>query len=189
MAGAVREVRAVILPPLPRPDDEDVPEWSPETLEALNRLTGIERAFVENMATGDNQTEAYRKAKGMKDDDEGAKQYAYRFLSRPRVLTALHAAFKDMNFDARMNRAWILQRLDVALRKAEESSSGESAARVLDIIAKIKGEHLPPPPQEIKVTHEITPAAKRLLDALDLARKKSGVTVVSRAEANEVPGG
>lgn len=58
-------------------------------------------------------------------------------------MAALRLTMKDVNFDGWMDRAWILQRLEVALEKAEEFSSGESAARIIYIIAKVKGELLP----------------------------------------------
>ena len=184
MSRGVIEAKTVILPPLPKPDADDVPEWSEETERALQQLTVIERSFVENLATGCNHAEAYRRASGVEYDNreyDTTRTRAYRFMSRPRVQAALHLAMKDMNFDARMDRKWILQRLEVALAKAEKESSGESAARILEIIARVKGEMLPPT-QSVVVTHDITPAAKRLMDALELAKKKSGVIVVSRAE-------
>lgn len=180
MSSAVREVHPVILPPLPKLSPDEVPGWSDETLAALDKLSTTERAFVEWMATGLNNAEAYRKATGREYTDretDTTKASAYRMLSRPRVQHARRLAMKDLNFDARMDRAWMLQRLELALERAEKESSPESVARIIDIIAKLKGEHLPPAPQEVNVRHHLsmTPAHQRFFETLEAARKRAGL--------------
>jgi hypothetical protein len=123
-----------------------VPGWSPETLAAFDGLTPLERSFVEWYATGGNAAEAYRQATGSEYTDrhtDSTRNNGYAIRSRPRVRAAIDAAMNDVNFDARMNRQWMLQRLQVALDKAEASSEpGDQAtvAKIIKTIAELKGE-------------------------------------------------
>lgn len=179
MARIADETRTIVLagPGVVRDEDDDVPEWSAETEEALSGLSVIERSFVEWLAAGCSKAEAYRRASGLEyanRDKDTTRTRGWRMMSRPRVQHALRLAMKDMNFDARMDRAWMLNNLEVALEKAKTESSGESMARIIDIIAKLKGEHLPPAPQKVEVTHDATPAMKRFLETIEKARKAAG---------------
>lgn len=133
------------LPIIPCPDE--IPEWSDETEQLLGALNSLERAFVEWSACGLSGAEAYRRARGITEyhgrGKDTAKQNAYSLTCRPRVQAALHAAMKDMNFEARMDRAWFLQRLEIAIAKCEASDrpdDQEVLARLIDTAARLKGE-------------------------------------------------
>jgi hypothetical protein len=132
------------LPYYPCP--EEVPDWSPETKALLNDLTLLERSFVEWLASGMNAAEAYRKATGTEYKDretDTTRMNGYIIRSRPRVKMAIDAAMKDMNFAARLDRATMLQRLQVALEKAEKSdkpADQDTVARIIKTIAELTGE-------------------------------------------------
>lgn len=132
---------------VPEPSSEEVPNWSEETLAALEELTTLERRMVECMAGGcDNAAEAYRRIKNVEYKDrksDRTRVNAYLILARPRVKKALHLAMRDASFDDRMDRTWLLQRLQAALDKAEASKgfmAAEAAANIIEKIARLKGE-------------------------------------------------
>lgn len=185
--GEVISANPAVLPPLP---PEDVPEWSPETMAALDELTPNERLFAEYISMGDNAAEAYRRVSGREYTDresDTTRMIGYQWRSRPRVDKAIRLCMKDMNFGAAMDREWILQRLRVALEKAEASNAPyaqQIAGELLDRIAKLKGEYLPEK-QEITVTHEVSPAMKRFLAAVEMAKARRQGTVV-RVEAEAI---
>lgn len=169
-------------------EPDEVPDWSDETKAAFEPLTDLERRFVMWVAADCNSAEAYRRATGAEYTDrltDSTRCNGYAIRSRPRVRSAIDAALKDTSFGPRMDREWILRRLNVALDKSEREGSGEACARILRIIAELKGEIVQNTQQTQNIHITVAPAAKRLAEALDLARKKSGVVVVSRAEAIE----
>lgn len=135
-----------ILPMIKYPSPEEVPQWSEDTQDLLAPLTPLERSFVEWHACGMNPAEAYRKVTGYEypgREADTSRQNAHAIMSRPRVQMALAAALKDMNFDARMNRAWMLERLNIAIQKVEASDKPEHQeimAKLIEVAGKLKGE-------------------------------------------------
>jgi hypothetical protein len=165
-------------PPMdvPMPLRDEVPEWSEETLKTFERLTPLERSWVEHFASGGNASEAYRRATGRKytdRDTDTSRMNARNIRTRPRVQAAVKAALKDLNFDARMNRSWMLSRLVAALDKVEESSRPRDQGNVVKIIraiAELKGELVK------KVAHsgevgERSEVRKRMDELIENARR------------------
>lgn len=151
--GAVAELAT--LPLTPKPTREEVPEWSEATTNALDALSILERKVVEWTAAGCcNAAEAYRRATGteyISAEKDHTRKNGQAILSRPRVQKALSLAMQDMGFEARLDRLWMLQRLEAALAKTEECEGAyaqEVAAGIVEKIAKLKG--------EITKKHEIT---------------------------------
>jgi hypothetical protein len=183
------------VPGAPRPRPDQVPDWSADTREALAALTPLERAFAQHYATGGNSAEAYRKAADCPAQDRDAdtsRMNGYAIRSRPRVQAAIALAMRDVNFDARLDRAWMLQRLQVALDRAEASAAPgapKAAADIVRIIAEMKGEIVHRSEQSVTVTAEATPAVRRLLDTFELARRKAAAAglVVRAPEALGAP--
>jgi hypothetical protein len=94
------------------PNVDQVPDWSPATLAAMEQLTELEAAFVAWMATGLSAAESYKRAAGLKSSQAAhAKQYGYAIKHRPRVQEALSLALKDRNFTARFDLEWLMQNL------------------------------------------------------------------------------
>lgn len=124
------------------PDAAAVPDWSEKTLALLERLTPLERAFVEWGATGMSAAEAYRKAAG--SESGFAKQSAYHIRHRPPVAAALHAALKDRNVGARCDREWKLAKLRGAIEAcALDEKNPKSQAAVGKLVmqmAQLQGE-------------------------------------------------
>jgi hypothetical protein len=87
------------------------------------------------------------------------------------VKAAIDAAMKDVNFDARMDREWMLQRLQVALDKAEASDEPRDQATVVEIIktiAELKGEIWRK--SETVVKEMETPAMRRFRECIERAK-------------------
>ena len=134
----------------------------------------MERSFVEWYVVGLNSVAAYRKARGAEytgRESDTTRNYGYAIRSRPRVKAAIDAAMKDVNFDARMDRQWMLQRLQVALDKAEasdEPADQATVAKIIKTIAELKGEI--GRRSEVIVSEEMTPAMKRFLATIERAK-------------------
>ena len=175
---AVNEANALrVLPNIPPLDEELVPEWSPETQAALEELTPDEQRFVEYYTMGCNAAECYRRIRGVEYNDRDSDRtriQGYKIRTRPRVDAAIKLAMKDAAFGAGMDREWMLQRLRVAVERAE-ACGGHNAQLVvgelIDRIAKLKGEYLPER-QEITVTHDLSPAMKRFTESLEMAKRR-----------------
>lgn len=133
-----------LIPLVPCP--EEIPEWSDETERLMADLSPLERGVVEWSACGLNGAEAYRKVKGRdyEGPDDSARNNAYSILSRPRVQAALASAMKDSSSEARLTRAWMLQRLEAAIIKVEKSDKPmdqEILGKLIEILARMKGEY------------------------------------------------
>ena len=132
------------LHPEPDPDFPDLlgntPDWSEPTLKLLSELSPLERRFVEFFATGRSAAESYRLATGIARPS--ARQQAHKIRVRPHVQAAIAAAMGDRNLSCRLDREWMLQRLQRQIEECEESPKYSDKRLLLDAImavAKLQG--------------------------------------------------
>ena len=147
--GTVAAAMAAILPPKAQKSEQ--PDWAPDTIEALDRLTPLESAFVQHWIVCLNAAEAYRLAAGVepKADGDFSRTYGYAIRSRPRVKVAIALAMRDTSFDARYDKDWMMRKLERALEKAEASDDPKdqkTVAYILKVMAELKGQIRQEPP-------------------------------------------
>ena len=121
----------------------ETPEWSPQTLAFLAKLTPLERRFTEWYAAGYSGAEAYRRATNRRrSQDDAARQQAFKIRTRPRVAAAIQAALNDQPVGARCDREWLLAKLRAIVEEAADSrspSASSTALTAITLMARIQG--------------------------------------------------
>jgi hypothetical protein len=118
-----------------------VPQWSPATLALLDQLRPVERMFAQWVAAGLTSTAALRRAAGR--TTRGLAQSANRMRRRPDLRAAIDACLKDASVGPRVSRAWLMDRLLIALGKAESAPGPRAAAttvRCVTLLARLQGD-------------------------------------------------
>ena len=126
------------------PPITETPEWSPQTLAFLAKLTPLERRFTEWYAAGYSGAEAYRRATNRRrSQDDAARQQAFKIRSRPRVAAAIQAALNDQTVGARCDREWLLAKLRAIVEEAADArspSASSTALAAITLMARIQGD-------------------------------------------------
>lgn len=130
-----------MMPVVPYPDAQLVPDWTEETINLLMALTVKERSFVERLAAGDSAVQAYRRAYGK--SGAGENVLAHRIRHRLDVQAALNACLRDRNVTNRCDREWMLAKMVASIEIGSaytDVASAEAVTRMVLRMAQLKGQ-------------------------------------------------